>query len=86
MGKPQRKERASFTLSPQSLKYLEEMKAKRKAPSVSAVLDEILAESMRSTRRAALESKMTAYYDSVSDAELRESRIWGELAEKDFPE
>ena len=31
-------------------------------------------------RRAALEANVTAYYDSLSEAEVEEDRLWGEFA------
>ena len=33
-------------------------------------------------RRAALEANVTAYYDSLSDDEVEEDRLWGEFAEQ----
>lgn len=33
-----------------------------------------------------LERQMSAYYDSVTDAEFAEERLWGEFAEREFAE
>jgi hypothetical protein len=76
------KQRRTFTLSPESLAYLEQQARERKLNSQSAVLDELLREKTVELRRAALEANVTAYYDSLSDEEVEEQRAWGELAEQ----
>ena len=81
----QRKERVSFTLSPESMRYLEKVKRQRKGLSMSAVLDDIISDKRREAERAAMELKMTAYYDSLTEDEVAEGRTWGELTERDFP-
>jgi len=77
---PRTKQRRTFTLSPESLAYLEQQARRRKLGSQSAVLDELLLEKTREQRRASLEANVTAYYDSLSEAEIEEDRLWGELA------
>src|SRR5208283_3340008 len=77
---PGTKRRRTFTLSPESLAYLEQQARQRNLGSQSAVLDELLLEKTAEQRRAALEAKVTAYYDSLSDAEIEEDRLWGEFA------
>jgi hypothetical protein len=76
------KRRRTFTLSPESLAYLEEQARQRKLGSQSAFLDELLREKTMELRRAALEANVTAYYDSLSKEERQEQRAWGELAEQ----
>jgi hypothetical protein len=78
----QLKQRRTFTLSPESLAYLDEQARQRKLGSQSAFLDELLLEKTAEQRRAALEANVTAYYDSLSDEEVEENRAWGELAEQ----
>jgi hypothetical protein len=77
---PRTKQRRTFTLSPESLAYLDEQARQRKLGSQSAFLDELLREKTMELRRAALEANVTAYYDSLSDAEVEEDRAWGEFA------
>jgi hypothetical protein len=77
---PRIKQRRSFTLSPASLVYLEQETRRRSADSQSAVLDELLQEKKRERQLAALETSIGAYYDSLSDAEVEEDKIWGEFA------
>jgi hypothetical protein len=79
---PRIKRRRTFTLSPESLAYLEQQARERQLDSQSAVLDELLQEKTREQRRAALEAKITAYYDSLNDEEVEEQRAWGEFAEQ----
>jgi hypothetical protein len=74
------KRRRTFTLSPASLAYLEQQARGRKSNSQSAFLDDLLQEKSMEQRRAALEANITAYYDSLSDAEVEEDRAWGEFA------
>jgi hypothetical protein len=77
---PRRKQRRTFTLSPTSLAYLEQQARERQLNSQSAFLDELLQEKSMEQRRAALEANVTAYYDSLSEAEIEEDRLWGEFA------
>jgi hypothetical protein len=77
---PRRKQRRTFTLSPASLAYLEQQARERQLNSQSAFLDELLQEKSMEQRRAALEANVTAYYDSLSEAEIEEDRLWGEFA------
>jgi hypothetical protein len=77
---PRIKRRRTFTLSPESLAYLEQETRQRRADSQSAVLDELLREKKRERQLAALETAIGAYYDGLSDAEVEEDKIWGEFA------
>jgi hypothetical protein len=74
------KQRRTFTLSSESLAYLEQEARRRNAGSHSAVLDELLREKDRERQLAALEAATTAYYDSLSDEEVEEDKVWGEFA------
>jgi hypothetical protein len=79
---PRIKRRRTFTLSPESLAYLEQEARHRKLDSQSAFLDALLQEKSMEQRRAALEANVTAYYDSLTDEEVEEQRAWGELAQQ----
>jgi hypothetical protein len=74
------KQRRTFTLSPASLAYLEQETRRRSADSQSAVLDELLQEKKRERQLASLEASVTAYYDSLPDAQVEEDRAWGKFA------
>jgi hypothetical protein len=75
-----RKLRRTFTLSPESLAYLEQEARRQQTDSQSSVLDELLQEKTRERRLAALEANVSAYYDGLSDAEVEEDKVWGEFA------
>jgi len=81
MGTALRKERRSFTLSHESLEYLEREQQERKAPSASSALDDILQERKREFEQQQLQAAITSYYDSISDDERAENRAWGAFAE-----
>jgi hypothetical protein len=74
------KRRRTFTLSPESLAFLEREARRRSADSQSAVLDDLLLEKKRERQMAALEANIGAYYDGLGDAEVEEDKIWGEFA------
>jgi hypothetical protein len=80
-----RKEKKSYTLSPESVAFLETMRKKRHAASISSLLDEILQAVRRQHERAALERAVTGYYGSLSDADTTELAEWSAFAEKEFP-
>jgi hypothetical protein len=75
----------SYSLSVESIAFLETVQKERRAGSVSAVLEEILQAARRERRRASVERAITSYYDSLSDEEVAESRLWGEFALQQFP-
>ena len=81
MGSALRKERRSFTLSRESVEYLELEQKRRRAPSASSVLDEILRERQQEYERQKLEASMVSYYDSLTDEEMAEDRAWGAFGE-----
>lgn len=75
-----RKVRRTFTLSPESLGYLEQEARRLQTESQSSVLDELLRERKREQQLSAIEANITSYYDSLSDEEVEENRAWGEFA------
>jgi len=76
----------TFSLSSESLTFLEEVRRQKKAPSTSSVLDELIREQKRLSRRQAMGREITAYYDSINEEELNENAAWGQLGETQFPE
>jgi len=85
ISNPGRKAKKSFTLSVESVGFLEEMRKKNSAESTSAILEEILQAVRLEKKRASIERAMTDYYDSLSDAEVAEEKQWGEFARRAFP-
>jgi len=84
VGKSTRKAKKSFTLSVESVAFLEEMRQKSSAESSSAILEEILQAVRREEKRAATDRAITDYYNSLSDEEVAEERQWGEFARRGF--
>jgi heme oxygenase len=78
--KPDRKEKKSYTLSVESVAFLEDLREKRRARSTSSVLDEIVQSFRRSQRKKALEHDVTQYYSSLSPTEVEDDAAWGEFA------
>jgi hypothetical protein len=77
---PNRKTKKSYTLSPESVAFLETMRKKRQMESISAVLEEILQAVRRSQELASVERAVSAYYSSLDDKELQEHTLWGDFA------
>ena len=79
-----RKAKKSYTLSIESVAFLEEMRKRRRAGSISSILEEILQEVRRTHQRAALNRAVSDYYDSISDENVKEQAAWGEFALSQF--
>ena len=75
----ERKAKKSFTLSLESVKFLENARKTRRASSVSSVLEDILLSVRREQERASLDRAMERYYDSLTDEEVAEDSLWGEV-------
>jgi DNA-binding PadR family transcriptional regulator len=80
-----RKAKKSYTLSPDSVAFLEALRKNRRAASVSAILEEILQTARREQERASVERAVTDYYGSLSGEEAMEQSQWGEFALREFP-
>jgi hypothetical protein len=82
--RPERKAKKSYTLSAESVLFLETMRKKRHAASASSVLDEILQALRKQTQRASIDEAVTRYYSSLSAQEETEQSEWGEFAASEF--
>ena len=80
------KEKRSFTLSRSSVAFLERLRKERKAASTSFVLDELIHEAETERRRKATDDAISAYYDSLSDEEVKEQAAWGQFALEQWKE
>jgi hypothetical protein len=80
-----RKAKKSYTLSPDSVAFLEALRKNRRAASVSAILEEILQTARREQELASVERAVADYYDSLSGEEAMEQSQWGEFALREFP-
>ncbi len=85
IGKPIPKAKKSYTLSPESVAFLETMRKRRRAGSTSAILEEILQAVRREQDRAAVERAVADYYGSLSAEEVAEQTEWGRFGLDEFP-
>jgi len=84
--KADRKAKKSYTLSPESVEFLEATRKERRAASTSSVLEEILQRVRRENEQAAIERAVADYYTSLSNKEAAEQTEWGDFAEREFPD
>lgn len=75
-----RRAKKSFTLSPSSVAFLDELRRERQAASTSLVLDQLIRNAEAMHRRQTAEESIAAYYSSLSPEEQKEQEAWGEFA------
>jgi Arc/MetJ-type ribon-helix-helix transcriptional regulator len=73
------KTKRSYSLSPKSVEFLDDLRKKHRARSVSAVLEELVQEARRQEQMKIIDEQTTAFYDSLTDEEREEERGWAEL-------
>jgi hypothetical protein len=78
------KAKKSYTLSTESVRFLEATRKRRHAQSVSAVLEEILQQVREEQDRTSLEKAVADYYTSLTSKEAAELTQWGEFADAEF--
>jgi hypothetical protein len=76
-----RKHRKTFSLSKDTVEFLESFRRDRGEPSLTAALEAILRERRRQTELNALSANVSAYYNSLSAEERKAENTWGEFAE-----
>lgn len=74
-----RKQKRSYTLSPDSIAFLERLRKKRKVSSCSKVLDELISEVEKRQRKTELHKTMDDYYATMNDEEIAEDCAWGQF-------
>lgn len=80
------KAKRTFSLSRQTVAFLEaERKASHRA-SLSAVLEEIVRRHQEEKEMERISVAFTRYYDSLTPEEAAEDRAWGEFATSQFPD
>jgi len=78
-----RKERLTLSLDRGTVEFLKS-RAKKKASSVSACVEQIIAVSRQTSEAERLNAQTRAYYDSLSEPERQAEAAWGEFAEREF--
>ena len=84
-ARTQRKSKKSYTLSPQSIAFLEAMRKKRHTSSTSLVLEEILQAFRRGQEKMEVDKAVVDYYESLSNDETEEQARWAQFALAEFP-
>jgi hypothetical protein len=80
-----RKEKKTFSLSRQSLRFLEALRKERQSRSVSSVLEEIIRQQQQAKEMKSISASVSSYYDSLPDKQMEADRAWGQFAETQFP-
>ena len=75
-----KKQPRTFSLSEDVIAAVEAYKRDRRIATLTAALEEIV----REWKRVRLAQEVTAYYDSLSDAETREQEQWGSFSESEM--
>jgi hypothetical protein len=66
------------------VRFLHQRQAEVKAPSVSALVETLIADSRRELEMQTLDQQTAAYYDAISAEERSETMAWGEMAEHEL--
>ena len=72
-----RKQPRTFSLSEDVIEVLECFRSKRRVDSLTSAVEEIV----REWRKSDLAAQVTAYYDSLSDEEVKRDEQWGRFSE-----
>jgi hypothetical protein len=80
-----RRAKKTFTLSRESVDFLETERKKRGRESTSVVLEELIRECRQKPDAQKTDAAISAYYDSLTDEDREENKHWGEFAEGQFP-
>jgi len=75
-----RKIKRSFTLAPEVLAFVVEVRRKRKAASDSEALNLLIEEQMLQAKQLELDAAIREYYDSAGEDGLEESTEWAAMA------
>ncbi|MGA8313664.1 MAG: hypothetical protein WB755_26810 [Terriglobales bacterium] len=84
MTKAARKEKKTYSLSPESVRFIEKVRRERRGESASSALEELIQEKKREAERLRMEASISSYYDSLSDEDREQDRAWGAFAESQF--
>jgi hypothetical protein len=81
-----RKARKTFSLSRETVRYLEALRKERKKDSMSSVLEDIIRQQQQTTETERISASVTHYYDSLTAEETAEDHAWGDFAATQFPD
>lgn len=73
------RQKKSFSLSQEALAYLAAVSVNY--GSQSEALDALIRQKKRESEQFKIAAGITSYYDSLSDQDVAEDRVWGQFAE-----
>ena len=79
------KARKTFSLSRETVKYLESLRKEKKTSSMSAVLEDVVRQLQEAKELERISASVSRYYDALTYEQMAEDRAWGEFAETQFP-
>ncbi|HET7209395.1 MAG TPA: hypothetical protein VFI95_22660 [Terriglobales bacterium] len=79
-----RKARRTFSLSRESLDYLEKLQKAKRHRSISSLLDELIRRQQEANDMRAISASISSYYDSLNEEQAAEQRAWGQFAESQW--
>ncbi len=79
-----RKAKRTFTLSLEVVVFLESVRERRNAASVSSIVEDILQAARREYERSSLENSISDYYSALNNVDAREHAEWGDFATSQF--
>lgn len=80
------KAKRTFSLSRQTVAFLESERKARHGKSLSAVLEEIVRRHQEEKEMERISAAFTRYYDSLTPEEIAEDRAWADFAATQFPD
>jgi hypothetical protein len=86
MTKTARKQKKTYSLSPESVRFIEIVRKERHRESDSSALEELIQEKKAEAERIRMDASISSYYDSLSDEDRKQNRAWGGFAESQFPQ
>ena len=79
------KARKTFSLSRESVRFLESLRKAGRGKSISSVLEDLIRQRREAEEMNRISASVTRYYDSLTAEELAEDRAWGDFAATQFP-
>jgi hypothetical protein len=80
------KAKRTFSLSRQTVAFLESERKARREKSLSAVLEEIVRHRQEQKEMERVSAAFTSYYDSLTPGDIAEDRAWADFAATQFPD
>ena len=85
MTRAARKEKKTYSLSRESIEFVERVKKERRRESASSALEELIQEKKMEAERLRMDASISSYYDSLTDEDREQNRAWGAFAESQLP-